>query len=38
MDYWKKQDIYHERMKKDYEDGVITKPSFKPYWMGNGKK
>ena len=32
MDYWKKQDIFHERMKKDYEGGAITNPIFKPYF------
>ncbi len=32
MDYWKIQDIFHERMKMDYERGVITNPSFKPYY------
>jgi hypothetical protein len=32
MDYWKIQDIFHERMKKDYEGGVITNPTFKPYF------
>lgn len=32
MDYWKIQDIFHERMKKDYECGVITSPTFKPYF------
>ena len=32
MDYWKIQDIFHERMKKDYENGIITNPIFKPYY------
>ena len=32
MDYWKIQDIFNERMKKDYEDGIITNPIFKPYF------
>lgn len=32
MDYWKIQDIFHERMKKDYEHGIITNPIFKPYF------
>ena len=32
MDYWKIQDIFHERMKKDYEDGIIINPIFKPYF------
>lgn len=32
MDYWKRQDIFHERMKKDYERGLITNPTFKPYY------
>ena len=32
MDYWKIQDIYHERMKVDYERGIITNPTFKPYF------
>ena len=33
MDYWKMQDIFHKRMKQDYEDGVITNPVFKPYFQ-----
>ena len=33
MDYWKIQDIFHERMKKGYEDGVITNSVFKPYFQ-----
>ena len=32
MDYWKIQDIFHERMKKDYEGGIITNPIFKPFF------
>lgn len=32
MDYWKIQDIYHERMKVDYECGRISNPIFKPYF------
>jgi len=32
MDYWKIQDIFHERMKMDYERGVISNPTFKPYF------
>lgn len=32
MDYWKIQDIFHERMKMDYENGVISNPTFKPYF------
>lgn len=32
MDYWKIQDIFHERMKKDYERGVISNPTFKSYF------
>ena len=32
MDYFKKQDIFHDKMKKDYERGVITYPTFKPYF------
>ena len=32
MEYFKIQDIFHERMKKDYEDGVITNPIYKPYF------
>lgn len=32
MDYWKIQDVFHERMKKDYEDGVITNPTYKLYF------
>jgi len=33
MDYWKIQDAFHKRMKKDYESGVITNPVFKPYFL-----
>ena len=32
MEYFKIQDIFHERMKRDYEDGVITNPIYKPYF------
>lgn len=32
MDYWKIQDIFHERMKKDYEGGIIANPIYKPYF------
>ena len=32
MDYWKIQDIFNERMKQDYESGLITNPVFKPYF------
>ena len=32
MDYWKIQDIFHERMRKDYEKGVISNPIYKPYF------
>lgn len=32
MDYWRIQDIFHQRMKKDYENGVITNPIYKPYF------
>ena len=32
MDYWKIQDIYHERMKMDYERGIISNTTFKPYF------
>lgn len=32
MDYFKIQDAFLERMKKDYEGGVITNPIFKPYF------
>ena len=32
MEYCKIQDIYHEKMKKDYEDGVINNPIYKPYF------
>ena len=32
MDYWKIQDVFHERMKSDYENGVITNPIFKFYF------
>ena len=32
MDYWKIQDIFHQRMKEDYERGLITNPTFKPYF------
>ena len=32
MDYWEKQDVFHERMKKDYENGLITNPMYKPYF------
>jgi hypothetical protein len=32
MEYFKIQDIFHERMKRDYEDGVITNSIYKPYF------
>ena len=32
MDYWKIQDIFHKRMRKDYEKGVISNPIYKPYF------
>ena len=32
MDYFKIQDAFLERMKKDYEGGAITNPIFKPYF------
>lgn len=32
VEYWKMQDIFHDRMKVDYERGVITNPAFKPYY------
>ena len=32
MDYWKIQDIFNEKMKKDYENGIITNPILKPYF------
>ena len=32
MDYFKMQDVFHERMKMDYERGVISNPTFKPYF------
>ena len=31
-DYWKIQDVFHERMKMDYERGLIPNPTFKPYF------
>ena len=34
MDYWKIQDVFHQRMKMDYERGLITNPIFKPYYEG----
>ena len=33
MDYWKIQEIFHKRMKQDYESGLITNPVFKPYFQ-----
>lgn len=33
MDYFKIQDIFHQRMKEDYEKGVITNPIYKPYFQ-----
>ena len=33
MDYWKIQDIYLERMKRDYESGVIANPVYNPYFQ-----
>ncbi len=33
MDYWKIQDAYLERMKQDYEGGVIGNPVYKPYFL-----
>ena len=33
MDYWQKQDIYLERMKRDYEGGAIANPVYKPYFQ-----
>lgn len=33
MDYWKMQDLFHERMKMDYEGGVIDNPIYKPYFQ-----
>lgn len=33
MDYFIIQDIYHKRMKEDYEGGLITKPIYKPYFQ-----
>ena len=32
MEYWKIQDVFHQRMKVDYESGLITNPVFKPYY------
>lgn len=32
MDYWKIQDVFHQKMKSDYESGVISNPTFKPYF------
>lgn len=32
MDYFKIQDIFHQRMKEDYERGVIANPVYKPYF------
>jgi len=32
MDYWKIQDVFHERMRNDYEHGLISNPIFKPYF------
>ena len=39
MDYWKIQDKYLERMRSDYEKGVIINPIYKPYfdWKLYGK-
>lgn len=33
MDYFIIQDIYHKRMKEDYERGLITNPIYKPYFQ-----
>lgn len=33
MDYFKIQDIFHARMKQDYESGVIDNPVYKPYFQ-----
>lgn len=33
MDYWKIQDAFYERMKKDYEGGAIANPVYKPYFQ-----
>lgn len=32
VEYWKIQDVFHDRMKVDYERGVISNPTFKPYF------
>ncbi len=38
-EYWKIQDVFLERMKHDYESGLITNPVYKPYfaWKFYGK-
>lgn len=33
MDYWKIQDAFYERMKKNYEGGAIANPVYKPYFQ-----
>ena len=33
MDYFKIQDAYLERMKQDYEGGVIANPVYEPYFQ-----
>ena len=32
MDYFKIQDIFHARMKQDFECGAIANPVYKPYF------
>ena len=33
MEYFEIQDIYHKRMKEDYEKGVVINPFHKPYFL-----
>ena len=33
MDYFKIQDAYLEKMKLDYESGVIANPAYEPYFQ-----
>lgn len=33
MEYFKIQDIFHARMRKDYESGLITNPIYRQYFQ-----